>query len=421
MRILQVSINFAPEIISTGLYASGVADWLSKRKHDIRTISAVPYYPAWRVFEGYSNLRYVSETTVSGVRVTHCPLYVPQSPSGAKRIIHHISFALTALPVAIYQAARHRPDLVMVVAPSLLSAPVGWLAAKLCGARTWLHIQDFEVEAAFATGLLPETGWIASLARKFESWCLRRFDVVSSISAPMLQKLQDKRVPPDRISEFRNWADIASVIPYDSPPALKEELGIKTAFVALYSGNIANKQGLEIIPQTALVLQHRTDLTFVICGDGPALIKLKQQSEGLNNIVFLPLQPKERLGELLGVADIHLLPQIAGAADLVLPSKLTNMLASGRPVIATADHGTALAAEVEGAGVVIPPEDSERLAEALERLLDNPSERLELGKAARKRALERWDGERILSRLEKRLLDLVDAQPGHDAVLEEQK
>jgi colanic acid biosynthesis glycosyl transferase WcaI len=122
--------------------------------------------------------------------------------------------------------------------------------------------------------------------------------------------------------------------------------------VAIYSGNIANKQGIEIVVEAARLLRHRKDLMFVVCGNGPNRARLIESSADLDNIQFHDLQPRERLSDLLGMASVHLLPQIAGAADLVLPSKLTNMLASGRAIAATAEPGTGLAAEVDGCGLI---------------------------------------------------------------------
>ena len=99
------------------------------------------------------------------------------------------------------------------------------------------------------------------------------------------------------------------------------------------------------------------------------------------------------------MADVHLLPQIAGAEDLVLPSKLTNMLASGRPVLATTAPETALGQEVEGAGVLVPAGDPAAMAKALDDLLADPERRAQMGQLARERALDRWDMQAILSRL----------------------
>ena len=102
--------------------------------------------------------------------------------------------------------------------------------------------------------------------------------------------------------------------------------------------------------------------------------------------------------------------QLAGAADLVLPSKLTNMLASGRPVVATADAGTGLAGEVEGCGLIVAPGDEAAFAAAIERLIDDSPSRNRLGAAARRRAEERWEREAIISGLERCMLDLVVAK-----------
>lgn len=400
MRILILGINYAPEIISTAVYTTGLAEHLADEGHRVEVITALPYYPAWRVFEGWRGFHWKRETPKPNLTVTHCPLYVPARPTGAKRILHHASFALSALPVALASALRLRPDLVFVAAPSMVSAPVGWCAARLCGAKTWLHIQDFEVEAAFATGLLNAESRIGRAAKRFEAWVLNRFDKISSISAPMVAKLREKGVAQARVFEFRNWANLSRVTPREAPSPLRAELGIDTPHVALYSGNLANKQGLEILPDMARLLAHRRDLTLVVCGDGPMRETLVAAAQGLSNIRFFPLQPVEKLGDLMTMADVHLLPQIAGAADLVLPSKLTNMLASGRPVLATADPQTALGAEVEGAGMLVAPGDHGAAAKALEVLLDDPELRAQLGREARKRALERWDMVAILSRLQ---------------------
>jgi colanic acid biosynthesis glycosyl transferase WcaI len=106
---------------------------------------------------------------------------------------------------------------------------------------------------------------------------------------------------------------------------------------------------------------------------------------------------------------VHLLPQIAGAADLVLPSKLTNMLASGRAVLATADAGTGLAGEVEGCGIITPPEDARAFADAIVTLIDNPQQREMYGRNARIRAEERWSKTRILADFEVKLAALAQA------------
>ncbi|TMV80979.1 colanic acid biosynthesis glycosyltransferase WcaI [Thioclava sp. BHET1] len=396
MKFLILGINYAPEMIGIAVYTSQLAEGLAARGHDVEVVTAQPYYPAWQVMEGWPRFGYRAERPMKNLRVTHCPLYVPATPTGAKRLLHYASFTLSAAPKLLARAVRQRPDHVLVVAPSLVSAPLGRLAARLSGAQSWLHIQDFEVEAAFATGFLTRGTRFGRLAEWFEHRVLSGFDRISTISRPMLAKLEEKGIARDSIFELRNWADLSRVTPMTEPSPLKVELGITTPHVALYSGNVARKQGIEIIPEAARRLRHRSDLTFVICGNGPYVAELKAQTADLPHVRYFPLQPIERLSQLLGMADLHLLPQIADAADLVLPSKLTNMLASGRPVIATAAEGTALAEEIAGCGARVVPGDSVGFAAAIEDLLRDPARLAAIGVAARARAEERWDRERII-------------------------
>lgn len=403
MKVLIFGINYTPEQVGVAVYTTGLAEFLSSQGHEVQVVTGQPYYPAWRTMPGHRAWRY-SVTREQDVRVLRVPHYVPRQPTGPRRVAHHCSFALAAAVPMLWKAVTWRPHLVLTVAPALLAAPLGAVASRIAGARSWLHVQDFEVEAAFATGLFRSEG-VGKLARWFEGQVLGSFDTLSSISANMCARLTAKGVPTQRVIEFRNWADIEAVRPSDCPSSFRKEWGIQTPHIALYSGNIANKQGLEIIVDAARRLTYRQDLSFVIVGEGPHASALKARAAGLENILFKPLQPRERLPELLNLATMHLLPQIAGAADLVLPSKLNNMLASGRPVIAMCAPGTGLAREVEGAGVMVPPGDATALAGAVERLIASPEERNRLGEAARRRAVERWSKQAILADVEAHLLD----------------
>lgn len=406
MKILIHGLNYAPEKVGIAVYTTEMAEALAARGHQVHVVAGQPYYPAWKIAEGHSAFLYESRTQ-AGVHLTRVPHYIPAQPSGAKRMIHHASFAATSLPPLLTKALSFRPDVVLAVAPSLIGAPMARLTARLTGALCWLHVQDLEVEAAFATGLISEGGRLARWARGFERAVTGSFDKISSISPQMCAKITQNCQPAAPVYEFRNWADIDAITPGEAPSPYRAEWNITTPFVALYSGNIANKQGIEIVVEAAQRLRARDDLTFVVCGEGPNRANLERQAEGLGNIVFRDLQPKERLGDLLSLATVHLLPQIAGAADLVMPSKLTNMLASGRPIVATADPHTALGQEVEGCGRVVPPGSGEGLALGIAELLDNEPLRRSSGLAARRRAEERWSKSAVLAAFEAELMKLV--------------
>lgn len=408
-NVLLLTLNYAPEPVGIGPYSAGLAEALAERGHRVQVIAGKPYYPQWRVYPAFAGGGW-QHGEEQGVAITRCPHYVPAQPGGLKRILHLASFALTALPIALRAALRgkaQRPQVVMVIAPALLSVMTGWLAARLAGARLWIHVQDFEVEAALATGLLGEQGLPARLARWLEGWVLRRGDRVTTISPQMCAKLRDKGVAAERVREVRNWADARFAADPDGARAIRAEWGLGDRVVALYSGNIARKQGIEILVEAARLLRDRQDISFVICGEGPNRAELERLAAGLDNIQLHDLQPAERMGAMLTMADLHLLPQIAGAADLVLPSKLTNMLASARPVVATADPGTGLFNEVDGCGTLTAPGDAAALAAAIAALAADPARRAAFGAAARQRAEERWMKDAIIDRVEVGIAELT--------------
>lgn len=408
MRILVISLNYAPEFIGIAPYSTGMVEALTAAGHQVEVISGKPYYPQWRVLDGYRGFGY-RRSVEGGARITRCPIYVPARPSGVRRIAHHASFVAAAAAPALTAARRLRPDIVLTVAPSLLCAPLARRVAQVAGGRSWLHVQDFEVEAAIATGLLSPSSPVARAAIGFQTGAIADFDAYSSISPQMCDKLIALGAPPKRVYEFRNFSDLDAIRPLAGPSPYRAEWGIAATKVALYSGNIARKQGIAIIIDVAERLRDRSDIAFVICGDGPYRAELAQAAAHLPSVHFRPLQPFERLTDLLGLATVHLLPQLAGAADLVLPSKLTNMLASGRPVVATADTGTGLANEVEGCGIVVPPGDAAAMAEAIRVLADDPARAAATGDAARRRAEERWSREAILAGFRRRLAEVAAA------------
>lgn len=399
-RVLIVGLNYAPEPVGIGPYTQGLAEALVARGARVRVVAGKPYYPQWRIDPAYAGGGWQTANE-AGVQITRCPHYVPAEPTGFKRVVHLASFALSALPHALRAALRgktERPDLVIAIAPALLSVVTAWLAARLAGAKLWIHVQDFEVEAALATGLMDSGKPAARLARWVEATLLGLGDHVSTISPQMCAKLAEKGVDPARVFEMRNWSDARFTPDPAGAAVIRADWGLTGKVVALYSGNIARKQGIEILVEAARLLQDRADIALVICGEGPNRAELERLSSGLPNVQLHDLQTAERMGAMLTMADLHLLPQIAGAADLVLPSKLTNMLASGRPVVATAEPGTGLYAEVDGCGVITPPGDAAALAEAIRSMAADPTRRTSLGKAASERAAQRWMKDPIIDR-----------------------
>ncbi|MGD1036874.1 MAG: WcaI family glycosyltransferase [Roseiarcus sp.] len=384
-RIFIYAMNYSPEVAGVGRYTGEIGDYFVATGHEVAVLTTVPHYPGWKVLPPYRNGRYVRETQ-GGATIVRCPLILRERMGGIWRLIAPLSFALTSAPLALWRVLRHRPQTVLCIEPTLMGAPVAIIAARLVGAKTVLHVQDLEVDASFAVGHLAESPWLKRLAYGFERRALRGFDRVITISARMAERLAEKGVPSNRIAIVRNWVDLDRLKPLDGVSPYRQELGIvETDCVVLYSGNIGAKQGLDDLIAAAERLSGRADIKFVIAGEGPAKKELAARAARLPNVRFLPFQPYARLSEFLGLADIHVLAQAAEAADLVLPSKLGGMLASGRRIIVTAAPGTELATFVEGAAIVVPPGNAAALAEAIEQAADAGSE--DAGAARRRRCL----------------------------------
>jgi colanic acid biosynthesis glycosyl transferase WcaI len=401
---------YRPELTGVAKYTAEMCEGLAARGHEVRVVAPPPYYPQWRVQAPYSLWSYSSET-LGSVRVRRCPIWLPKRPGGISRALYMLSFALSSLPVMLREAWRG-PDVVVVIQPSFFNSITSLFASRLSNAPAWLHIQDFELDLAYDLGQLRRG---RRIAERIESRILGRFDAVSSITRRMVGRAREKGVAPERLFLLPNWFDPSRIYPSAYCNELRRELAIpEGSLVALFAGSLGAKQGVETIVAAAKLSDAA--VTFLIAGDGIAAEVLRSQAEGLSNIQFVPLQPADRLNELLNLAAIHLLPQQPAASVSVMPSKLIGMLASGRPVVATAVAGSDIAELVEGCGVLAPPGDAPALAAAIRRLVADPAERSRLGAAARERALDLFQEHVILDGLERNLQRLVAASGGRAPV-----
>ena len=407
MRILIYGLNFAPEPVGTGRYSGELAQWLQRRGHEVRVVTAVPYFPRWQAEDN----RYRRQR-LQGVEVWRAPLWVPRQPRGVTRLLHLASFALSSLPLLLAQLGW-RPQVVFTVAPAFFCAPGALLLTRLAGrrCRAWLHIQDFELDAAFALGMLRGR-WLQQLAAGWERRTLRGFDRLSSISEAMLRHAQGKGVDPRRCHLLPNWVDLQAIQPQTAQQRAlnpyRQELGITAdSLVLQYSGSMNQKQGLQLLVTVIQYLQHRRNLVWLLAGEGPSRQTLAAATAGFAGVRLLPLQPAERLNDWFNLADVHLLPQRAGAADLVLPSKVLAILASGRPMVASTPAGSSLGQLADQAGLRVEPEDPLAFAAAVERLLDDPALRQQKGQSGRHLAEEHYGRDAVLMRLEKGLVGLA--------------
>ena len=413
MKILIYSINFSPEPTGTGKYNGELAEWLAGRGHQVDVIAGLPHYPTWQVDPEYQGTGFFIEG-IHGAKIMRVWHYVPRPDrlDAKHRILLESTFSLFSLRYWVPRwFSQRKYNVVLAVSPPMQCAVFPLVYERLRHVPWVFHIQDLQVDAAVRLGLL--NGRFTRILYGVESLLLRRATRVSTITEAMRRRIVEKGIPEENIWLFPNWADISFVRPLPHNNNFRSELEIGDHEVlVMYAGNMGAKQGLELVIQAADRLRSEQQIKFVMVGAGAARSGLERLAEDLRlqNVLFLPVQTLERLPEMLAAADIHLVVQRREAADLVMPSKLTNILAAGRPSIATADPGTALHQVLteHASGIVTPPEDLDAFVEAVRRLSRDAGMRRKMGKNARAYAEQYLDKEKILSNFERKLIQLVE-------------
>ncbi|HYH15190.1 MAG TPA: WcaI family glycosyltransferase [Flavisolibacter sp.] len=408
-RILLISGNFLPEPTGIGKYNGEMIQWFANNGYECTVITTAPYYPFWKVQEPYKGKWFKREhitTEGKSIEVYRCPHYVPATPSGVNRLLSEVSFSATSLLVVLRMLAKRRFNYVVTVVPPFQLGFHALLYKLFRGAKLVYHVQDLQIEAARDLRMIKSKNLI-NLLFKLERNILKRSDLISSISPAMIKQLQDKA--NKAIEFFPNWVDTASFFPIDNKAKLKESFGFKaTDKVVLYSGAIGEKQGLEMILKSAKKLQEEIDVKFIICGTGPYMEKLRQlvEAEKVSSVHLSPLQPQERFSSFLNMADVHLVIQKASAGDLVMPSKLSTILAVGGLALVTAAEGTSLYNIIKehGIGLVVEPENEKQFIATLSNAIKNNYSDIQI--RARKYAVEILSTDNVLSRFEHCLAQL---------------
>ena len=409
IKFLLLSLNYYPELTATGKYNGEMAEKIHNSGVEVEAIVAPPYYPEWKVSEQYSSYLYKKEV-LKGIPITRCPLYVPAKVSTFKRLLHLSTFALSSSIALLIQLIKNKPDVIFLVQPTLLCAPTTLLLSKLFGVKTVLHIQDFEVDAMFGLGMVSE-GRVARLIRRIESWLMKKFGVVSSISYSMLENAERKGVDKSKLLFFPNWADTRFVTPETDGSALRKEWGFtETDKVILYAGNIGQKQGLDMVIEAAKSFETDHSVKFIFVGAGAYVETLKNLAlaDNLKNVYFKPLQDWENVPAMLSMADVHLVVQKKGAADAVLPSKLTNILSAGGHALVTAEAATELGKiEQANPGIYtrVEPENTKEFITGLKAVLAQNTGKPNL--VARNYALKNLDINNIIERFVSDIKKLV--------------
>lgn len=406
MNIVVWGINYHPEVTGIAPYNAALCQHLLAHGHQVRMVTSFCYYPAWKKLDSDRG-RIFRTDDMDGVPVHRCWHYVPGRVSTLKRILHEGSFVLTSL---VRLLSLKRPEVLVVVSPPLLLGAAAWFYSRLRGVPFVFHVQDLQPDAAMGLGMLKPSFFTRMLYR-LEDFAYRKAARVSGISRGMLEAYTRKGVPAGKHVLFPNGTSLPNPAVFPKRGKFRARHGLPAdEFLAVYSGNLGVKQGLEVLLDASAMLEGQ-GVRLVICGDGARRVALEEavQQRGLRGVTLMPLQPQTQYQEMLVDADVCLITQQAGAGAAFFPSKLLATLAYGRPVLAVADENSELtkALRTGGFGIAVAPEFPERVAEALRSMAQEPSRCAEFGRAGRE-FVSQFDFQRVHSDFERVLVEVVE-------------
>ncbi|WP_204105991.1 MULTISPECIES: glycosyltransferase family 4 protein [Spirulina sp. CCY15215] len=403
MRILLYSYNYYPEPIGIAPLMTELAEGLVKRGHEVRVVTAMPWYPKSEIYEEYRGKIYLTEK-INGVIVQRCYVRSSKKRTFFNRALFEFSFMVLSFFQALFAQYNRRPDILILTVPGL---PVG-IPASILGwiykCPTILNLQDILPDAAVHVGLLTSKTAI-KIFTQLEKYNYRTATNISVISQGFTDNLLGKGVSEEKITLIPNWVDVDFIKPLSKEDNyFRRENELEGKFIVLYSGNIALTQGLETVIDAAEYLQDIANIAVVIVGEERALEKLQEYclEKQVSNVTLRPFQPRERLPEMLSSADVGLVIQKKNVISFNMPSKIQVLLASGRAIIGSVPNtGTAAnAIRNSGGGIVIPPEDPQALADTIRDLYNHPEQVKLLGEASRQHAIANYAFSTALDRYE---------------------
>ena len=374
-QVLFVTQYYRPELIGSAPFSADLAEWLAESGRQVTVLTGLPHYPASEAFPEYRRGRSMREMS-NGVLVERLGAWIPRRRSAASRMLGEAWFLMNgAFALATGRIARHA--VVLSLCPSILSVALGAMARVRDG-RSVAIVHDIQSGLARGLGMVGGGG-LARLMQSCERMVLNRADLVVVLSSEMADELRRIGVTAP-IEVVPIWVDTDQIRP-SSPRA-------GGTMTVLYSGNLGKKQGLGQVIALAEVLQaRRSEIRIVLRGNGNQADSLRAEiaERHLANIRLEPLLPDGGLSEGLATGDIHLVPQDPDAASFAVPSKAFNIMAAGRPFVATAHPGSLLwrLRHRSGAFLCVPPNDAEAFADAVLQLAGDAGLRAELGERGR--------------------------------------
>lgn len=379
LRILLLTLYFAPDPAANAVIMTELAEQLAALGHEVTVVAAFPHYDTNRIWDAYRG-KLVQREQHGPVCVYRTYLYVPGNKTNiVGRLLNYLSFNLLSALVAAWQP-RH--DVILAPSPPLTNGMGAFFVSRLRGIPYVYNVQDIYPDIAIRLGLLTNPTLIRHF-RWMEDFVYRHAAAVTVLSDGFRRNLHQKGVPETKLAVIPNFIDVDFVRPGEKDNPFSRAHGWQERFVVMYAGNIGLSQNLQNVLAAAALLQNHPQIHFLLVGNGAAKESLRQQAQAmaLDNVTFLPFQPRESLPDLYATADVSLVSLSRDIGSESVPSKAYTIMASGRPLLAAVSHDaeTRLLVQQANCGLWVDPDDPAALAAAVLNLRDRPALRAEMG------------------------------------------
>ena len=400
MNITIISNNYYPEDSGIGLYSSNMADFLAV-DNNVTVVTGFPYYPQWEIHEKYKNRGTYYKETVNNVEILRFKQYTPSVQNFSRRILQMIHFFFGSI-INIFKIKKN--DVVIVVVPFTISILLGLLLKLIRGGKLTVHIQDFEFDAAFETGISAKGGLLSKIIFRTERFLLNRADFVSTISNGMMNKLKTKTKA--NTYYFPNWIDYKKIDPTIAKTTVFFD---NNKYNILYSGNIGAKQDWDFFLDFAHEMKSISKVQITLIGAGAKSGEVIEKVKDLENVSYFPPVKYEDLNDVLCGANLHILFQKTTVIDTVMPSKILGMMASEIPSIVTGHENSEVKHNfaISNGGFYFYEEDKMfKIKNQIISLIEDDQLSKSIGKNARKFVIENFSIEKILADYQYKLSSL---------------
>jgi len=395
MHILFLTDNFPPE---TNAPASRTYEhtkrWVAAG-HQVTVVTGAPNFPSGKIHAGYRNRLWARET-MDGIDVVRVWTYITANEGFLKRTLDYVSFMVSAILASPFLP---RPDVIVATSPQFFTPCAAWVVSLLRRRPFVFELRDLWPDSIVAVGGMRETrviGWL----RKLEYFLYRRAARIVSVTQSFKRVLTANGVDADKIAVVPNGVELDTYLPGPKPEDLARRLGVEGKFVAAYVGTVGMAHGLGTLLAAAERLRVRKDIRFVIVGTGAEKEKLAGEaaSRKLDNLLFAGPVSKAEVRNYWRFCDVALvLLRDRPLFSHVIPSKMFEAMATGRAIILGVRGESKSILEEARAGVAIPPEDTDALAQAVVEMADHPDKCRGMGASGR-RFVETHNDRDVLAR-----------------------